>query len=113
MDRRKALAGFGALLVSAFGLTPLAAGHRHHCCPECGHKACCPVPVTLKEKKHCYQCECKDICIPGIKSPFAPCCEPPKCGRVRTIKVLKKIEYECEKCGYQWDVKSVGCDCCK
>ena len=102
------------LAASAVLLTSLAsallAGHGHGC-PECGNQVCQPTPTTIKEKKTVYACECKDICIPGIKSPFAPCCEPPKCGRLRTVKVLKKIEIECEHCGYKWDVVSPGCSC--
>ncbi len=80
-------------------------------CPQCDHKVCVPVPETVKEKKHCWTVECKDICIPHVKWPWQSCCEPPKCGKVRTIKVLKKVEYECESCGYKWDIKTVGCSC--
>lgn len=116
INRRNALAilaAVGAGLIPP--ATPLLAtqGADHHCCPGCGHKQCCPTPTLLKEKKTVYSCECKDICIPGIKGPFAPCCEAPACGRVRTIKVLKKMEIECQKCGYKWDVKTVGCQRCK
>ena len=37
--------------------------------------------------------------------------EVPRCGRVKEVKVLKKKEYECEHCGYEWkiyDVCNVG-----
>jgi hypothetical protein len=113
--RRDTLTVLAALALSFTGAGSLLyADHCGvYCCPECGNKQCVPTPTILKEKKTAYQCECKDICIPGIKGPFASCCEPPSCGRVRTIKVLKKVEYECQKCGYKWDVKTVGCDCCK
>jgi hypothetical protein len=113
--RRELLAVLGTFMFTATGAgSLLLAGHGGHvCCPDCGHKVCQPTPAIIKEKKTAYQCDCKDICIPGIKGPFAACSEPPKCGRVRTIKVLRKIEYECEKCGYQWNVKGVSCDCCK
>lgn len=80
-------------------------------CPQCDNKVCVPVPETVKEKKHCWTVECKDICIPHVKWPWQSCCDPPKCGKVRTVKVLKKIEYECESCGYKWDIKTVGCSC--
>ena len=39
----------------------------------------------------------------------------PKCGRVRTVKVLKKKSIECKKCGYEWEIKtveSVPCNTC-
>lgn len=83
----------------------------HHSCPHCSHpcKICEPQPTTDKEKKHCWCVELKEVCIPHIRWPWQPCCEPPKCGRVRTVKVLKKVEYECEKCGYKWEIKCLGC----
>lgn len=82
---------------------------RH--CPHCGHHQPCPaVPVTIKEKKHCWQVVCENICIPAIRWPWEDCCTPPRCGKVKTIKVLKKIEYECEKCGYEWQAPDV-CPC--
>lgn len=106
------------LCVSTLGGMPSlkAGGHLRGgaCCPDCGHKICQPEPITTKEKKHCWEIECKDICIPAIKWWWEPCCTPPKCGQVKTIKVLKKVEYECEKCGYKWKVIDVGdCDCQK
>lgn len=114
LNRRSALALLGALAgsVAGIGSLALAAHRRGHCCPDCGHKTCCPTPVTIKEKKHCFEVECKDVCIPAVKGPFAPCCEPPPCGRVRTVNVLKKVEYECERCGYKWHVSTVQ-GCCK
>jgi hypothetical protein len=114
--RRDALLWLASAAMVALGSGPVVlAGHHHDhvCCPDCGNKVCMATPTTIKDKKTAYSCECKDICIPGVKGPFAPCCEPPSCGRVRTIKVLKKTEYECARCGYKWEVKSVGCDCCK
>ena len=108
------------LLVAALLLTlglgyasVLMAGGHHgcHCCPECDNPVCQPTPVTVKVSKHCWEVECKQICIPAFKGPWAPCCEEPKCGRVRTVKILKKVPYECEKCGYKWEVKCL--DCCE
>lgn len=82
---------------------------RLHTCPQCSQpctpKFCEPTPETEKEKKHCWCIETKDICIPHIRWPWQSCCEPPKCGRVRTVKVLNKVEYECEKCGWKWEIK--------
>jgi hypothetical protein len=89
-----------------------AAGQHGHGCPTCGCKVCQPVPGTVKEKKHCWEVECKEICIPLARLPWEPCCAAPKCGKVKTVKVLKKIDYECEKCGYKWEVLSAGCAPC-
>jgi hypothetical protein len=104
------------LLVTCGGLaTSYSAGVLPllHTCPQCHqacqHKICVPTPTTLKDEKSCWCIETKEICIPHIRWPWQPCCEPPKCGRVRTVKVLKKVEYECEKCGYKWEIKSACC----
>ena len=80
-----------------------------HCQTQCTPKICEPTPSTDKEKKHCWCIETKEVCIPHIRFPWQPCCEPPKCGRVRTVKTLKKVEYECEKCGYKWEIKCASC----
>ncbi|HEX5105394.1 MAG TPA: hypothetical protein VFV87_16360 [Pirellulaceae bacterium] len=100
-------AGSLAVTASAGGII------QGHNCPHCGHHQPCPaVPVTIKEKKHCWQVECKNFCIPPIKWPWDHCCEP-GCGKVKTVKVLKKIEYECARCGYEWEAPSVCCECGK
>lgn len=102
------------LAVGLLAVVPLAAyaghGRRHDRCPDCGHAVCVPSIEKVKEKKHCWRIECEQICIPHIRWPWQSCCEPPKCGRVRNVKVLKEVEYECEACGCKWDVQRV--DCC-
>jgi hypothetical protein len=87
-----------------------AGGIQGHGCPECGCAVCRPVQVPVKEKQHCWEVECKQICIPAVRWPWESCCEPPRCGKVKTVKVLKKVEYECTKCGYKWEIQAV--DCC-
>lgn len=79
------------------------------CRQPCDNKTCRSEPTTIKEKKHCWEVGWKDICIPHVRFPWTPCDSPPKCGLVRSVRVLKKVEYECEKCGYKWDVKCVQC----
>lgn len=112
MQRTTIAVGSLSLVVLCVLASFAMAGH-HHCktCPQCDNKICQPTPETIKVKKHCWEVECKDICIPHVKWPWQDCCAPPKCGKVRTVKVLKKVEYECEKCGYKWEVNSVGCGC--
>jgi hypothetical protein len=101
-----AILAAGCLATSAIG------GHGGDCCANCGHKVCVAVPAPIKTKQHCFEVTCKDVCIPAVKGPRVPCCEPPACGRVRTVKVLKKIEYECEHCGYKWHIQA-ACECGK
>ena len=100
-------------LVAVFLLTRsvIAGGHGNggncDCCPDCGDKVCHPTWVEKSVKKHCYEVECKDICIPGLTLPWSKDCKP-KCGRVITVKVFKKKEYECKTCGCKWEIKG-GC----
>jgi hypothetical protein len=104
---------FSFVLTLGGGSSPALAG-KHHCCetcPQCDNKVCVPTPETTKVKKYCWEIECKDICIPKFKWPWECCCDAPECGQVKTVKVLKKVEYECEECGYKWEIKSVGCGC--
>ena len=104
-----------ARLLLALGLlilAPLVAAagprHPHDRCPDCGNAACVPSLKTVKEKKHCWCIECEPVCIPHIRWPWQSSCELPKCGYVKNVKVLKKVEYECEKCGCKWDAKCLG-----
>lgn len=102
---------FGLVVVSLVASVALAGNHHCKTCPQCHNKVCVPTPETIKVKKHCWDVECKDICIPHVRWPWEDCCAPPKCGKVRTVKVLKKVEYECEECGYKWNVQTVDCNC--
>jgi hypothetical protein len=111
---RDAFRWIGAVAVGTL-LLPVAAllaGNHSHACSECGGGVCRPVAATLKEKKHTWEVECKQICIPAPRWPWELCCEP-KCGKVKTVKLLKKVEYECEKCGYQWEIHGDACRCGK
>ncbi len=76
-------------------------------CHSQGCKTCRMHVETLKVKKHCYNVECKDICIPPVRFPWQKCCTL-KCGKIKTVRVLKKQNYTCEKCGYKWTVE---CQC--
>ncbi|HAH44944.1 hypothetical protein [Gimesia sp.] len=81
-------------------------------CNSCSHgcKSCRLHVETLKVKKHCFNIECKEVCIPPVRFPWQKCCEL-KCGKIKTVRVLKKHEYTCEKCGYKWDIENL-CGAC-
>lgn len=101
------------LAILATGLIAAIATGEHcsqPCCPDCGHKMSVPEAATIKTKKFHCEVECKDVCIPAVKNPFNRSCGPACYGRVRTVKVLKKIEYECEQRGYKWQVLD-ACAC--
>ncbi len=87
-----------------------AAGcHCHVQCPQC--QAYCKVSVEKEKVKHyCWEVECETICIPRVHFPWECAC-PPKCARVKTVRVLKKEEYECEECKYKWTPVTTGCGC--
>lgn len=82
-----------------------ACGNSNYCSQGC--KSCRLYVETLKVKKHCYNIECKEICIPPVRFPWQKCCEL-KCGKIKTVRVLKKHDYTCDKCGYKWVVE---CNC--
>ncbi len=85
-------------------------GKCGRCEPVCGHcdAECKTVPV----KKTCFEIECKTICVPAVKFPWESCCQT-KCGRLRTIRVLKKSEKVIgEKTACEWKVHSGDCDHC-
>lgn len=55
----------------------------------------------------CTAASCTDSgCIDGNCS---SCRDTARCGKVKTVKVLKKVDYECKKCGYEWKIYDVGC----
>ena len=99
-------------------------------CEPCSY-TCCPEVKTVKVKKYCWEVECKPVCIPKVNCPLFsffrkdncdPCTELDACGRplsslcaeVRTVKKLKKVDYECEKCVVEWKVQCTtpGCGKC-
>lgn len=99
-------------------------------CPDSSHKVCESVPVTKSVKKSCYEVECKEICIPAYRFSFSwgkhcssKCaakdhknCGRDACarkhGRVKTVKVLKKVDGKVgEKCTYAWKIRDgKGCE---
>ncbi|MFK7777476.1 MAG: hypothetical protein QM501_05070 [Gimesia sp.] len=91
--------------------TPRCDQSQTACAASCnesqGCKTCRLHVETLKVKKYCFTIECKDICIPPVRFPWQKCCEL-KCGKIKTVRVLKKHNYTCEKCGYKW---TVDCQC--
>ena len=124
------LLGWSACWVYAGGMI-----HRH--C-GCAKKRVCPkchCEVTIEEekvKKHCYEVEHEQVCIPKVRIPWhrftlhkchckgkctcgkrchQPCLDLPCCFKVRTIRVLKKEEYECKVCKCKFTPVCVDCGC--
>lgn len=98
-------------------------------CDSCRY-VCCPEVKTEKVKKHCWETECKPVCIPKVRCPLFDFfrkdkCDPctaldangrslsGACAEVRMVKKLKKVEYECEKCVVEWNVRLVSNGCSK
>ena len=83
-------------------------------CPRCS-EPCFPSVTTEAETRHCWDVECKTICIPRVRFPWEGgglkggkgiCgCLPPKCGKAKCVKGLMKCEYECDVCKYKWEVE--------
>ncbi|MGH7127839.1 MAG: hypothetical protein ACREIV_04685 [Planctomycetaceae bacterium] len=81
---------------------------RPYCCPSCGCQMCYPDVSVTKETRHCWEVEHEAICIPPIRFPWSRC-RPLECGRVRVVHVLKREEYEVDRCDYQWKVLCEQC----
>ena len=86
-------------------------------CPQCD--TCCQLNVDEdKEKKHCWNVEYKEICIPRVVFPWQKSCCAPYANngaKVKTVRVLKKHSYECPTCKYSWTPVDTGCcsdGCC-
>lgn len=87
------------------------------CCPKCNYV--CEFSVDkAKEKKHCYEVQCKTICIPPLTFPWQSghacgkdiaCRGTTRCGRVKFVRVLVKQEYECTRCKHTWKAVRVKC----
>ncbi|QDU79345.1 hypothetical protein Pla110_10530 [Polystyrenella longa] len=87
---------------------------------------CCPSTTIEKEKKTCFEVECEHICVPQVNFSWkqlcalacglADPCEPaaPACGKIITVKKLKKENYEVDKVVYKWEIKETHqLGCCK
>lgn len=115
-----------------------------NCCQNCCEGCilvCSPECRTVKEKKHGWEVECEHVCIPKVRCPLfnlfgcgsgsSVCCQncgdnscqgncdgscqQASCGKIRTVRKLKKVEYEVEKCVVEWKVKQCAWDsgkCC-
>ena len=88
-------------------------------CPNC-HNTCTLSVEKGKVTRECYDVECKQICIPRVTFPWQKkaccggcggkgcgdckegCCAARTCAKAKTVRVLKKYEYECSHCKYQW-----------
>lgn len=117
-----------AAMVALIGLSPaMAGGLCEKSCSGCkdpcktpaceGHnipgtkKVCTGLPEVEKVKGTEFDVECKDICIPRVRFPWEKDCCQPRCGRVRTVKVLKTVETEKEECAYKWDIHTILAPC--
>lgn len=77
----------------------------------CPDKRCYPKLTTTKEEKYCWKVETKQVCIPRVRFPWSKPCDPLQCGKVRTVRAMKKHTYESEKCAVEWEVVPTDCEC--
>lgn len=78
-------------------------------CRQCGQPACVLRVEPGKVKKSCWRVENKQVCIPSVRLPWMKC--GPRCGRVRTVRVLKQHDYECDSCDYLWKIDGLCPNC--
>lgn len=108
-------------------------------CSDSCRLCCQPEYKTEKVKRHCFQTECKPICIPPVT---LPCCRLSSCFRragdgsccdddcrnigllqklcsrltacrIQHVNTYKKVEYDCgTKCVCKWNVVPCAAGCC-
>ena len=106
MNRYFALLGL-LVLVYGSGCSLTRYGTKT-CCPANG-KTCSPEVKETETTHNCYADKCKDVCIPAVRFPWEDCCDPLRCGKVRSVKVLTKWEYKCPDSEVKWNVVNSGC----
>lgn len=109
---------FCLLVLAAASGSSLLAGDRccdgveTVCCPACDY-VCRFSCEKVTETNHCYNVECKPICIPRVTFPWQKCCEadcgPARCAKVKVVNTLVKKEYECTRCQHKWTPVRKGC----
>lgn len=87
-------------------VNPVGCRHCRTIPCTCCEPVCCPKRVEDKEEKSCWKVACEYVCVPGFRFPWEKCCGP-VCGWVRCVNVLEEHKYECDTCGYEWEVKCV------
>ena len=80
-------------------------------CSRCGEKVCVTYASPGKETRQCWDVECVEVCIPPVRFPWqghdsagcadCPSTPLPRCGKVRCVRRLKAVEYECDACEYE------------
>lgn len=102
----------GLLLVAALASAARAelphARHSRHGRRQPG-KYCVAAPEKKTVEIDYWEVDRKEICIPRITFPWQACRGGPKCGRVISVKVLKRKEYEHEIRGYKWMIREKPC----
>lgn len=88
-------------------------------CPKCNTDVCELKAECVKEKQPCFEVEQKLICIPKVSMPWNKCrkctkgccndCDcrgrcSSRCGKTKTVNVLKSSFRECPTCKYKWKV---------
>ena len=100
------------VLLGSIALLSTDAASANDCCcrvqcPCCKH--ICKLSIEESaDTKHCWQIECKPICIPHVTFPWQSCCSP-KCATLKYVRTLKRVEYECPACKYEWTAEPRPC----
>ena len=81
-----------------------------HWCDDDPCKVCRTEAELADTTEDCWNVECKDVSIPAVRFPWTRCDEC-RCGRVRTVHVLKSGERELQECEYDWHVQSICPQC--
>ncbi|MHC4404944.1 MAG: hypothetical protein ACYTG0_35300 [Planctomycetota bacterium] len=115
---------------------PACCDRTHECCHRCGVQKRCKVVCEMKTvKTSCWVVECEEFCpsLPNCggwcKSSCGDCCDdgcgidhcakllkpmvPPRCGKLRSRKILTKKDITCEVPVYKCVVVCCNPGCCE
>ncbi|MFG0334769.1 MAG: hypothetical protein ACF8TS_15550 [Maioricimonas sp. JB049] len=107
-----------ALALSSFAGAEICddiGGCKPHRCDTPMRLVCQPTVTAEPREEECWEVECEYVCIPPVRFPWQPCGTPGGCGKIRRVRKLKKVKYECgTDYVWEWNVKALrGPGVCK
>ena len=104
-----------------------------NCCQDATCSPCtlvCQPEVRMEMvKKSGWEVECEYICVPKVHCPLFRffgkrddcetcvsgngnnCFGRPRCAKVKQVKKLKQVNYECQECVVEWNLRCVSAGC--
>ena len=97
-------------IAMALLMMPIATNHAASPIANCGCTSTSACGTKACSKVKC--CSCGKTCVPELVNGEKTKSCTPQCGKVISVRELKKVEYKCPSCEYTWKVVSTGCGEC-